>query len=244
MSEIPTGTPGPATDAGDANGQGSPAPTGDTLLTGQNNTPDSSSSSNQGQQGATPETNAGDTSADAAGGDAAGNADQTGNTETDTASYDYAIEDFSLPEGVTLDPDAFKSFSDIAKSAKLGKEQAGELVNLGVKMMQSWQTHAVEQQKNTVNGWIESSKNDPEFGGESFEQNLSIAHHAMKAFGNDQLKAILNDTGLGNHPEVVRAFIRAGKAVMEDGFVPGSGIVSSQPLSYAQAMYSQYNQSE
>jgi len=29
-------------------------------------------------------------------------------------------------------------------------------------------------------------------------------------------------TGLGNHPEVIRAFYKAGKAISEDRFIPGS----------------------
>jgi hypothetical protein len=31
----------------------------------------------------------------------------------------------------------------------------------------------------------------------------------------------LNDTGLGNHPEVLRVFVRAGKAISQDSVIPG-----------------------
>ena len=41
-------------------------------------------------------------------------------------------------------------------------------------------------------------------------------------FGTPELRDVLNMTGLGNHPEIIRAFYRAGKAISEDAFVSGS----------------------
>ncbi|MEI6907818.1 peptidase, partial [Klebsiella pneumoniae] len=40
-------------------------------------------------------------------------------------------------------------------------------------------------------------------------------------FGTPELKEYLNGTGLGNHPELVKAFIKVGKAMSEDGMVTG-----------------------
>jgi hypothetical protein len=43
----------------------------------------------------------------------------------------------------------------------------------------------------------------------------------MDAFATPELRTLLNESGLGNHPEIIRAFYRAGKAISEDGFVAG-----------------------
>lgn len=50
----------------------------------------------------------------------------------------------------------------------------------------------------------------------------------MDKFGSPELKQYLNETGLGNHPELVRIFANIGKAMSEDGLVTGnSGGVKS-----------------
>ena len=44
----------------------------------------------------------------------------------------------------------------------------------------------------------------------------------LDLFGTPELKTYLNDTGLGNHPDLVKAFVKIGKAMSEDGMVDGS----------------------
>ena len=39
--------------------------------------------------------------------------------------------------------------------------------------------------------------------------DLSDARDAIRAFGSPELSAVLNQTGLGNHPALVRAFAKA-----------------------------------
>jgi hypothetical protein len=79
--------------------------------------------------------------------------------------------------------------------------------------------------------WAQEARNDREFGGESLNGNLAVAKRAMDTFGTPELAKLLNESGLGNHPEVIRVFYRAGKAISEDGFVTGRGVgnYSSDP---------------
>jgi hypothetical protein len=72
-----------------------------------------------------------------------------------------------------------------------------------------------------VESWGEAVKTDQEIGGAKLDENLAVARRAVDAFGSPALKELLNTTGLGNHPEVVKAFYKAGKAISEDGFVRG-----------------------
>jgi len=49
-----------------------------------------------------------------------------------------------------------------------------------------------------------------------------VARKALETFGTPELRDVLNMTGMGNHPEVIRAFYKAGKAISEDRFVQGN----------------------
>jgi hypothetical protein len=44
-------------------------------------------------------------------------------------------------------------------------------------------------------------------------------------------RTLLNETGLGNHPEMIRAFARIGERVSEDGFaLAGTASPSNKPI--------------
>jgi hypothetical protein len=70
--------------------------------------------------------------------------------------------------------------------------------------------------------WANEAKADKELGGEKFDENLAVAKGALKAFGTPELTQLLNESGLGNHPEVLRMFYRAGKAISEDSVLLGT----------------------
>ena len=48
-----------------------------------------------------------------------------------------------------------------------------------------------------------------------------VAKKALETFGTPELRTLLNESGMGNNPEVIRAFYRVGKAISEDKFVSG-----------------------
>ena len=51
---------------------------------------------------------------------------------------------------------------------------------------------------------------------------VDIAKKSLEAFGSDSLKSLLQETGFGNHPEIIRFMYRAGKAISEDSYVGNS----------------------
>lgn len=130
--------------------------------------------------------------------------------------------EFKLPDDVKVDGAAVEAFSEFAKEAGLTQEAAQSLMNKLAPAMQARQVQAVEAAKTA---WAGESQADKEFGGDAFNENLSVAKKAMDAFGTPALRTLLNESGLGNHPEIIRAFYRAGKTISEDRFVPsGSGV--------------------
>jgi len=95
------------------------------------------------------------------------------------------------------------------------------------------------QMEEIRNEWAESAKTDKEFGGDKLPESLMSAKKALEAFGTPELKTLLNESGLGNHPDVIRFMVRAGKAISEDGFVSGARGAAGSPT--AQNLYSKSN---
>lgn len=125
--------------------------------------------------------------------------------------------DFKMPEGVEVDKAAVEDFTAVAKELKLDQATAQKVADVGAKMMQ----RQAEAHAKMVESWVEQVKTDPEIGGDKFDENVAVARKALETFGTPELKDVLNATGLGNHPAVLKAFYKAGKAISEDGFVPG-----------------------
>lgn len=148
--------------------------------------------------------------------------------------------EFKAPEGRAFDSEVIAEYSKVAKELNLSQEAAQRVLDaVGPKLAerQAAQIEAVR------NGWSDSSKADKEFGGERLSENLSVAKKALDAFGTAELRSLLNESGLGNHPEVIRFMFRAGKAISEDSMVTGTKgeAKSAGPRSFndlADAMYS------
>ena len=118
-----------------------------------------------------------------------------------------------------LDSEVLTAFGEVAKELNLPQEAAQKVLDKVAPVMQERQTKAVEQVKLD---WANESQSDKEFGGESLSENLTVAKQSLDAFGTDSLKSLLQETGLGNHPEVIRFMYRAGKAISEDSYVGNS----------------------
>lgn len=70
-----------------------------------------------------------------------------------------------------------------------------------------------------VADWGTATKEDKEIGGEKFEANLTRAKQAMDKFATPELREFLETSGMGNHPELIRVFVKVGAAMSEDSLV-------------------------
>ncbi|EPF4208106.1 peptidase [Enterobacter hormaechei] len=131
--------------------------------------------------------------------------------------------EFKPAEGQELDAAALEQFEPIARELNLTNEQAQKMVDLyGTKIMPMVQKQQAEAWQKQTEGWAETVKADKEIGGDKLTANLSAAQRALDQFGTPALKEYLNATGLGNHPDLVKTFVKIGKAMSEDGMVDGS----------------------
>ncbi|OQP28752.1 peptidase [Morganella morganii] len=128
--------------------------------------------------------------------------------------------EFKTAEGQELDAEAVKAFEPIAKELNLSNEQAQKLVDVyGGKIMPKLVEQQAAQWQQQIEQWAEQVKADKDLGTDA---SIGAAQKAMDKFGSPELKQYLNETGLGNHPELVRIFANIGKAMSEDGLVTGN----------------------
>lgn len=160
---------------------------------------------------------------------AAGTEGEARPADKPTAPEQY---EFKAPEGVKLDDAVVAEFSAVAKELGLPQDAAQKVIDKLAPKIAAQNAQAFEAAiKSASDSWINAAKSDKEFGGEKLSENLAVAKKALDRFGTPELRKLLGaydpttnpqGTGLGNHPEIIRAFTRAGRAISEDKFVAGA----------------------
>lgn len=149
--------------------------------------------------------------------------------------------DFVAPEGVTYSPESVAGVKGLAKELDLSQTGAQKLMERAHDFMQ---TVAVAQQdvvKQARAEWQQQTRTDKDFGGANLDANLATAAKAVTAFLDDDAKQVLNVSGLGDHPALVRAFIKIGKAMSEDSMVVGTPGRTADTRSTAKRLYPNQN---
>lgn len=148
--------------------------------------------------------------------------------------------EFTLPEGFAKG-ELMGELESVAKELNLPQAEAQKLVDLGIKQRSEF----VKQQQDSVatmqEAWITSTKADKEFGGDKLDQNMAVAKKALDAFGTPELRTLLIESGLGNHPEIIRAFYRAGQKISDDTHVSAGTGVTAKSASAADRLYANQN---
>lgn len=133
--------------------------------------------------------------------------------QADTPPEPYAL-DFGV-YGENVDAGEAQFLSQIAQESGADAAAASKLVQ----DLTLWGQVKHEQQ---VQAWEEASRNDPDFGGEKLQENLAIANRALEAYDpQGEIRAMLAETGYGNHPALVRFFLAIGRDLSPDRMVGG-----------------------
>lgn len=168
------------------------------------------------------------------GGDGKPNADPSGKgaaegKEGADAAKPKDPEPFELtaPDGYPINEAGLKGLNDLCKSANLTKEQ-GEAV---LQHMAGNYSAFQEQQQAQGKAWIEEFKADKDFGGDKFDASVAEAQKALATFDEGgTVSKMLQETGYGNNPAVLRIFARVGRALGEDKLPGMSGGAEDKPL--------------
>jgi hypothetical protein len=145
-------------------------------------------------------------------------------TANETAKTTNAPEkyEFKAPEGTEFDAAILEAFTGAARDADLTQGAAQKILETMAPKLAARQAEQIEA---IHEEWRTASAADTEFGGggdkQKFAENLGVAKKAYDTFATPELRSLLDTTGMGNHPEVIRLMYRIGKAISEDKFVGG-----------------------
>lgn len=182
-------------------------------------------------------------------------ADQVESTEAEASEAEAPADDvqeapkqapdkyeFAPQDGREFDPEVLGAYEEVARELDLSQEAAQRILDKVAPVLDGQQAKHVEA---VTTQWREASQTDSEFGGDKLNENLSVARKALDSFGTPELRDLLEKSGLGNHPEMIRMLYRTGKAISEDGFVAGGNSEGRKSApkdfaGYASALYSNH----
>jgi len=178
--------------------------------------------------------------------------------EEEESGAPESYEKFELPEGVEMTDEQFKEVSEFSQSLNLNQEQAQQAVNYHNEVVGRVLADAKEeaniQRMKTQEDWVNQVKGDKEIGGAAMKENLSVALKSLNAFSDNAVDATgkpvldkaglpvskiaqaLQESGFGDHPEMVRVFYRVGKLISEDSYLSGKAPTGA-PKTQAETMY-------
>jgi hypothetical protein len=151
-----------------------------------------------------------------------------GDTKPNADEVSFKAE---LPEGVDLDQASLDEFTKIVKDKALSpSERAQKLFDLAAKR----ETDRAEAFVKTVQGWGEAVAADKELGNAEAQAAMRTT---ISTFGTPELQSLLNSTGFGNHPEVVRFVHKVTKALSEDAIHRSRGDAPAKAKDPATVLY-------
>lgn len=134
-------------------------------------------------------------------------------------------EDFKVPEGAIVNQPVLDEFKATAKELNLTQAGAQKLIDLQVKHMDSLVQSMQQSFQQIKDDWKADTIKTL---GASAKTDLVSAGKAIEKLGTPELRKMLNETGVGNHKELVKFFVEVGKLVSEDKPVDGKNRVAAK----------------
>ena len=155
--------------------------------------------------------------------------------------------ELTAPEGMSLDADALSEAEPVFRELGLSNDSAQRFVPIVSGMVQRAATQAVERHAGeqaaafeaTAAQWARAAESDPEIGGANWQETVTLAGKGLAALGfpeGSPLRTFLNESKLGNHPEMIRLARKVGLMAKEDT-VSGGGVIPAKKTA-EQALYS------
>jgi antitoxin component of RelBE/YafQ-DinJ toxin-antitoxin module len=150
--------------------------------------------------------------------------------------------ELTAPEGFEkLDDETVAAATPVFKELGLTNEQANKLMPVAKRIIaerdQQFLGTILEQRKS----WLNDARADKEIGGGNWDASMQASAKALDTLGfpkGSPLRNALDESGFGNHPELIRLMARVGKAVGEDSdFVRGDANAAVKPKSDAELFY-------
>lgn len=147
-------------------------------------------------------------------------------TALTTEPVSAAPEKYELvaPEGFALDADAAALADPVFRELNLTNDQANKLMpvasefakRIADQTRQSFMGESAAIQKQ----WVAEAQSDPVIGGSHWDASIATAGKALDLLGatkDSSFRQFLTNSGLGNHPDMIRMFVKVGNAIGEGG---------------------------
>ncbi|MBP5616185.1 MAG: hypothetical protein J6X06_00040 [Elusimicrobiaceae bacterium] len=138
-----------------------------------------------------------------------------------------------LPENSLLAEADVMAFKQTAAQVQLPAAALQQWLVLEENRLQSAAQEKIAQQKQQLEQWALQTQ---QAFGTRWQEEVSKAVRAADVFGGPQLRALLEETGLGNHPVMVRTFHAVATRLSEDN-TPGAVCNATTDKTFAQALY-------
>ncbi len=177
--------------------------------------------------------------------------DEGGQTEEPAPPPTY--EPFVLPENVQLEPERLGKFTELLSKLELdGKADHVSVQKFGqeavdfhiaevTKAVENYHKMAVDTWEKQKTDWRDETIKDPELGGNRLQTTVDAARSFIRLYGGSQeqqeaIRNVMETSGLGNHPAVIRLFANATRELAEGKPLAGGRPVPA-PRSKTQTLY-------
>ena len=111
------------------------------------------------------------------------------------------------------------NFRNQAHQLGLSQKQASELMNWYSEVQSSVDSSDDEDFAKEQVQWVADLQKE---WGDSYIKNTKLAERAFRQFGSEDALEVMNATGLGSHPALVKMFSQIGQFLAEDGQLTGN----------------------
>lgn len=162
------------------------------------------------------------------------NEDETSPETRAETEAEIELKTIERPDFIEENNEQWQNFLSLTKELDLPPNTSQALIDFAVSQYESSEA----QTQNEKQALLENAFKDSEFGGAQFEKSLKTAQTAMRQFADENFISLLEDSGLGNHPEMLRFFYRLGQHISEDKFNSSNLSGAAAPKSIADILYS------
>ena len=150
------------------------------------------------------------------------------------APDDYDVAAFAMPEGVEFDAEMFDLVKDDLKGLDLSQEGAGKIVALFAEKVTPKIAERVQSEIERTGQEISAQfardlQADPVVGGAKLKEAQAMAAKAIAsalpdAEARTTFSQFLNESGMGNHPLLMRVIAAGGRAMSEATTPAGAAV--------------------
>lgn len=153
--------------------------------------------------------------------------------KTETLPPTEAYKELTLPESLHGQEENFASFKQLAAELNLPAEAARKLMQWEAAACEAGTKQADQARADILQKWTEESK---ALFGPAYPREMAKALAAAERFGGEELRNLLDATGLGSHPIVVKTFHQISQQISEDVSVAGKGR-NTTDKTFTEALY-------